>query len=287
MTTIRVSNISAETSESELTNFFSFCGKIVSSSYDRTSHTASITFERPSATRTAVLLNGTPLNNSPLHVTSEAPSEDHPEPSTPTGTDVRQEDKPKSAVLAEYLASGYAIGDQALQKAIELDNKHQLSSTFSAYLTNALQTLDARTGASNRAKQADQTLHLSDTAHGLAQYFEKALETPTGQRVRAFYERGAQQVMDIHNEAKRLAGLRKDFGASADGKPFDGSDKTTCACGGKAPGCECPQGRCSCAGCPRAVPKKEAEGEAGAAGQLGHAFQDVKGTVQDVRAEGV
>lgn len=279
MTTIRVSNISGETSESELTNFFSFCGKIVSSSYDSTSHTATITFERPSATRTAALLDGTPLKNSPLHVTSEAPSEDHPEPSAPAGTDVRQEDKPKSAVLAEYLASGYTIGDKTLQKAIELDKKHKLSSTFSEYLTSVLQTLDARTGASGRAKQADQTLHISDTAHGLAQYFEKALETPTGQRVRAFYERGAQQVMDIHNEAKRLAEL-KGFGASAAG------DKTTCACGGKVAECECPQGRCSCVGCDRAG-LGEAGENAGAAGQLEHASQDVKSTVQDVKAEGV
>lgn len=28
----------------------------------------------------------------------------------------RQEDKPRSAILAEYLSAGYAVGDTALQK---------------------------------------------------------------------------------------------------------------------------------------------------------------------------
>lgn len=39
-------------------------------------------------------------------------------------------------------------------------------------------------------------------------YFEKALDTPTGRRVRDFYIQSEKQVQDIHNEARRLADLK-------------------------------------------------------------------------------
>ncbi|KAF8541160.1 hypothetical protein BDD12DRAFT_776403 [Trichophaea hybrida] len=273
MTTVNVSNISPETTEDELSNFFSFCGKITSLSYTRDAKSASITFERDSAARTALLLDGTPLNETALSVSSVSPPSE-PLPAAPAPSpDLRQEDKPISAVFAEYLASGYKIGDAALQKAIELDHKHHLASKFATYLNNILSTLDSKTGASERAKEADQTFHLTEKAHELARYFEKALESPVGQKVRAFYQSGEKQVMDIHNEAKRLAGLKKEFGGSADGKPFVAPDKSQCGC---------QPGQCTCAGCEKAG-AKEAEEKAGAAGQVEHAFQDVKGLSRMLR----
>ena len=42
----------------------------------------------------------------------------------------------------------------------------------------------------------------------MASYFEQALGTPTGQRVRNFYASGNKQVMDVHNEARRLADMK-------------------------------------------------------------------------------
>ncbi|KAF8246132.1 hypothetical protein K440DRAFT_632604 [Wilcoxina mikolae CBS 423.85] len=282
MSTVDVSNISPEATEGELTNFFSFCGKITSLSYNVDANSATITFERDSAARTALLLHGTPLHETSISVSSASPpSEPSPTTPDPSSSDLRQEDKPISAIFAEYLASGYKIGDSALQKAIELDQKHQLTSRFATYLNNILSTLDSKTGASERAKAADQTFHLSEKAQGLARYFEKALESPAGQKVRAFYQSGEKQVLDIHNEAKRLAGLKKEFGDSADGKPLVAPDETTCACGGDQSLCGCQQGKCACVGCGKAGAKQEAEGKAGAAGQFEHAFQDVKGTVKD------
>lgn len=35
--------------------------------------------------------------------------------------DIDQEDKPKAAIAAEYLAHGYVLGDHIIQKAIEVD----------------------------------------------------------------------------------------------------------------------------------------------------------------------
>lgn len=52
-------------------------------------------------------------------------------------------DSPSSTrILAEVLASGYKLGDQVLQKGIEIDNQHGFSTKF----TRALQDFDKKTG---------------------------------------------------------------------------------------------------------------------------------------------
>lgn len=122
--------------------------------------------------------------------------------------DIEQEDKPRSRIIAEYLAHGYTISDQAIQKAIALDQKHGFSSKFTA----ALSTFDDKTKATDRAKGLDDKYKITDQAQsywgGLTTYFEKALGTPTGQKVRDFYVQTDKQVRDIHNEARRLADLK-------------------------------------------------------------------------------
>lgn len=122
--------------------------------------------------------------------------------------DIEQEDKPRSRIVAEYLAHGYVISDQAIQKAISLDQKHGFSNRFTA----ALSTFDNTTKATDRAKEIDEKYKITDQAQnhwrGLTSYFEKALDTPTGQKVRDFYLQTDKQVRDIHNEARRLADLK-------------------------------------------------------------------------------
>ena len=174
------------------------------------------------------------------------------------GNDIEQEDKPRSRILAEYIAHGYAVGDQAIQRAIELDGKHGFSSRF----TTALQNWDGKLKASDRAKSVDASYGVTDKANagwrGLQSYFEKALETSTGQRVRAFYTQTEKQVLDIHNEARRLADLRKEeqHGGASGGSgqsnkvsQVPGTDKTTCTCGGDQGDCPCREGKCACQGC--------------------------------------
>ena len=50
---------------------------------------------------------------------------------------------------------------------------------------------------------------------GLMRYFENALDTPTGKRVRTFYDDRRKEALDIHTEARRLADERK--GATSPG----------------------------------------------------------------------
>ena len=164
--------------------------------------------------------------------------------------------------MAEYLAHGYAISDKAIQNAIALDNKHGVSNRF----TNALSSFDNKYKATDKARGIDQSYGISTRAdqswRGINSYFEKALNTPTGQRLAAFYTQGEKQVRDIHTEARRLADLKSgkggDAGAAAGGslaeneksmQQVPGTEKTTCTCGGDTGVCPCEEGKCACSGC--------------------------------------
>jgi hypothetical protein len=126
--TIHVSGLAPETSETKLHDFFSFCGKLQSVKKHGTE--ADITFEKQSAMRTALMLNGGTLDGAHLEVTSSSPAAADSSVlpaaasgSSPVGTEFDQEDKPKAAIAAEYLAHGYTIGDHIIQKAIDVDRE--------------------------------------------------------------------------------------------------------------------------------------------------------------------
>lgn len=130
--------------------------------------------------------------------------------------EIAQEDKPRSRIVAEYLAHGYVVSDGAIQKAISLDQKHGFSSKF----TSALSNFDQKFNATGRAKGLDENYQISNKAatgwRGINHYFEKALEHPHGQKLRDFYVQTDKQVRDIHNEARRLADLK--LGKNAEGE---------------------------------------------------------------------
>lgn len=213
---VHVKNISKETSQKEIKDFFSFCGKItqleVTPSDD--SQSATVTFEKETAAKTALLLDNTQLGSTHVSVSSATGSEDFGSSAPEEESDeITQEQKPRARIIAEYLAHGYAITDQTTQRAIDLDNKHGFSTKF----LETLQKLDQKTQASGRAKSIDQKYDITNKASqtvstvwsGLNSYYEKAAGTPTGQKIVDFYSKSSKQVQDIHKEALRLAELKK------------------------------------------------------------------------------
>ncbi|RYP19682.1 hypothetical protein DL765_003197 [Monosporascus sp. GIB2] len=223
--TVHVKGISAQTDNKEIKDFFSFCGKItdiqVTTSGENTKE-ASVTFEKPTAAKTAQLLNNTQLGGAQITVTptdgSGNDDEHHPTGGNGEGDadEIAQEEKPRSRILAEYLAHGYVVGDAALQQAIELDAKHGVTERFRKTLTN----LDQKYHATDRARATDQSYGVSARVGslfgGLGSYFEKATNTPTGKKLVQFYANSQRQVQDIHAEARRLAELKKgEHGGSA------------------------------------------------------------------------
>ncbi|KAK5130991.1 hypothetical protein LTR08_001403 [Meristemomyces frigidus] len=278
--TVHVKGISSQTSEKEVRDFFSFCGKIQTlsvtpeSSDTSSSQSATVTFEKETAAKTALLLDNTQLGPAQVHVSSAA-SLDQMSGGKSAGSadeshssdELAQEDKPRSRIVAEYLAQGYVLSDNVVQRALQMDQQHGVSNRF----VSTLHQFDQKLKATEKAQTIDQKYGLSARAGagwgGLTSYFEKAQNTPTGQRLRSFYEQGQKQVLDVHNEAKHLAALKsgknpEDLG-KADQKPtaeqadmekvlIDGKEKTKCNCAGTENKCPCPPGQCACSGCAKA-----------------------------------
>ncbi|CAJ2505749.1 Uu.00g131430.m01.CDS01 [Anthostomella pinea] len=221
--TVYVKNISAKTEDKEIKDFFSFCGKITDIKVtpgESDTKDATVTFEKETAAKTAQLLNNTQLGTQQISVSPADGKTDDGAPHTSNderdSDEITQEEKPRSRILAEYLAHGYVVGDATLQRAIELDTKHGVTNRFMTTLNN----LDQKYHATDRAKATDQSYGISNRANslfgGLSSYFEKATSSPTGQKLVNFYTVGQRQVQDIHAEARRLADLKKDeHGGSA------------------------------------------------------------------------
>jgi len=151
------------------------------------------------------------------------------------------------------------ISDNAIQRAIALDNKHGVSNRF----TNALTSFDAKYKATDKARGLDQSYGVTDKVYAgwntLNSYYEKAMGTPTGQKLVSFYTQSDKQVRDIHAEARRLADLKSGKGSGGSKaenektmETVPGTDKTTCQCGGNTGDCPCAEGKCACSGCSKA-----------------------------------
>lgn len=224
-----------------------------------------MTFDKSTAGKTATLLDQTQLGANTVTVKadpSSASDKDTPIGESPaTGSniasssvehdnDVDQEDKPRSRIIAEYLAHGYVISDKAIEHALALDQQHGISTRF----TKALQDFDSKYNATERVQQVDKKLGVTENANKawatMYSYFDKASDTPSGRKLHNFYQQGSKQVLDVHNEARRLATLKT---GRYEPEPVSGTDgkKTHCGCGGETSVCGCAPGKCSCASCPR------------------------------------
>ncbi|KAJ4305206.1 inositol hexakisphosphate and diphosphoinositol-pentakisphosphate kinase [Kalmusia sp. IMI 367209] len=206
MSTVHVENISTKTTEDEIKSFFSFCGKISNISVtptDESTQSASVTFEKAAAAKTALLLDNTQLGPNSVHVT--------------TSKSIDELAGDKAASAEEAKDGDHHIEQEerslAIEQALALDKQHGISTRF----TNALQNFDTKFQATQKAQAVDTKLGVSDKVaagwRGLTSYFDKAAGTPTGQKLRQFYETGNKTVIDVHNEARHLADLKKQGGA--------------------------------------------------------------------------
>jgi RNA recognition motif-containing protein len=132
--TVEISNISNQTSEEELRNFFGFCGKISHLSVedaDVSTRSATIAFDSDTAVKTACLIDNTQLGGNFIHVkpvvTPEAvaqnisanrsDADNTAYGDSPNGYQFSQSEKPRTRILAEYLAYGYHISTRSSKRA--------------------------------------------------------------------------------------------------------------------------------------------------------------------------
>ncbi|PFH53868.1 hypothetical protein AMATHDRAFT_72900 [Amanita thiersii Skay4041] len=219
--TVNVSGIDPSITHERLHDFFTFCGKI--SSIDRREKDAIIHFEKLSAAKTAIMLNGGTLDGSTLTVTSDNLPQEESENDVKGDQPIDQSDKPRAGIAAEYLAKGYQLSDNILQRMIEFDQKQGISTRFVNYIHNLDSSLGARAlgpdqtisskvqatmeSATQQAKAVDEQKGFSKIAHD---YYARAISSSFGQRVKAFYTSTSKQVHDIHEEARRIADQQKE-----------------------------------------------------------------------------
>lgn len=101
-----------------------------------------------------MLLDNTQLGKTQVSVSSATGGDDfgHSTNDSEESDEIIQEQKPRSRIIAEYLAHGYIITDQTAEKAIDLDKKHGISNRF----LETLQKLDQKVQATSKAKVVDE-----------------------------------------------------------------------------------------------------------------------------------
>lgn len=231
MSSIQASGIPVSVTDAKITEFFTFCGKIEgvkTLSSDEKTKSISVEFANPHAVSTALLLNGAELAGAHITVTGTAPegettsksalAEDHE-------GDISQEDKPKSTIFAEYLAAGYKMSDQLVNKAIEFDKEKGISTRFNDFLSNLDKKYNIHQNTESLQKGADTNMKkLHDQANTNLNWDKKMEEGKRtwesyvdmfkkdkyGSQIHDFYKKTASDVKDVHEEALRLAGLNKD-----------------------------------------------------------------------------
>jgi len=156
-----VKNISPISTEKEISTFFCYCGKIASLSFNRSwtgnpdnipsecPYEAIIKFERPEAVDTALLLNAAFISGRAILVSryedmEELSLHEHPisdEPVVNTSVIVEEDstnrqrttsldEKSSSRIIANLLANGYVLAEDAKLKAKEFDEKRGLSASI-------------------------------------------------------------------------------------------------------------------------------------------------------------
>merc|ERR1712093_742062 len=218
MSAVYIANLSPTTSKESLDKFMAFCGSIQSIEMQE-GNKAIVTFEKPSAASTALMLNGGTLDGSPIQVSSELVDEDTPSivGEEHYHDDIPQEAKPRTAIVAEYIASGYILSEGIINKAVAFDQKNGISRTFLDFFRKL--TEQART----KAGELDQQVHLTEKAKNAWQvgksYYSKVLTSEFGQQAQSFYTQTSNNIKSVHEEASRIAADKKNAAAAASDVP--------------------------------------------------------------------
>ncbi|KAI7882597.1 hypothetical protein K492DRAFT_206052 [Lichtheimia hyalospora FSU 10163] len=227
-----VKNISLQSSEKTVKEFFLFCGKIkefeLTKDDDGEHQVALINFERESAAKTATLLSNALIDE--CHITAtpyfdkHASTESETAPADNGNAADQQETKPKSRVAAEILANGYVLQDQIVAKGLEYDNKYGLSSRLQGYLgflqTNVKQ-FDEKYRIWDKAVEIDQKYKIQEKVQNAAQ---SALQSAPGQKAKGLAEQTYAQIAAVHYEATKI---KEEKGG--DKQPTEGEKKEASA----------------------------------------------------------
>ncbi|KNE73115.1 hypothetical protein AMAG_17264 [Allomyces macrogynus ATCC 38327] len=220
---VLVSNISNNATEKAVKDFFSFCGRIVQFEMKANAagdgQEAFILFERESAANTARLLSNAVIVDRSVQVTSYFVPPEERDPLEAVQADERAaadgslaaDHKPYTRVIAELLAEGYQLSENVVKRGLEVDDKYAVTKTLSAYFFTAkarAEELDEQYKVVEKLKEIDSKWHISENAHAiLAKGFlfgEKALATPTGQKVKEAVDAAREKAREVADETRAI-----------------------------------------------------------------------------------
>ena len=122
-----------------------------------------------------------------------------------------QEAKPKSRIAAEILANGYVLQDQIVAKGLEYDNKYNVSSRLTGFLStiqNSVKQFDEKYRIWDKAVGIDQKYQISEKVQTATQTAQEkaqaALQTTTGQKVHELANQTLAEIAAVHYEAKKI-----------------------------------------------------------------------------------
>jgi len=155
-TAVYVTNLAPEVTSKTLADFFGFCGAIKTlvlradeSKTDGTQE-AAIAFETASAASTALILTNAIIVDRAIVIvpyTAGLGLLEEKKGEVVDGADIEQKDfsvpdeeRSKTSVVASLMASGYKLGNDVKQRAIEIDQRLKIRETF----TNAVHTVQQK-----------------------------------------------------------------------------------------------------------------------------------------------
>jgi len=214
-TLVVVKDISPASSEKTVKDFFLFCGKIKEFELQKDEstgkQTALVLFDREPAAKTATLLTNALIDDS--HITVEPYFKDAISVSGEELHAGSQEDKPKTEIIAEYLAAGYRLQDHVVANCIEYDQKYNVSETVKNYLLRLqeiVKQLDEKYKVTEtittKATEIDVKYSVQDKVKTTV---EQVQQHPVTQRVTGLAAETYTQVLAVHEEAKRIAAEKK------------------------------------------------------------------------------
>ncbi|KAI7874278.1 uncharacterized protein EV154DRAFT_527386 [Mucor mucedo] len=217
-TYVIVKNISAQSSEKTVREFFLFCGKITEfelvADDDEEHQVALIHFERESAAKTATLLSNALIDE--CHIVAApyfetATVNEEKEVAENEANTTTQESKAKSRIVAEILANGYILQDQVVAKGLEYDSKYSFSTRLTGYfttLTSNVKSIDEKYRIWDKAVEIDHKYKIQEKVQNAAATAQTtataALQSPTGQKVERIASQTFAQIAAVHFEAKKI-----------------------------------------------------------------------------------
>jgi hypothetical protein len=217
-----VKDISPASSEKTVKDFFLFCGKIKDFELQKDENsgkqTALVWFEREPAAKTATLLTNALIDDS--HITVEPYFKD----AIPVGeeaTDDGQESKPKSRIIAEYLAAGYQLQDHVIAKGLEYDQKYNLSDKVKTYLAQLQETVKQLDNKYKVTETVTTKATEIDTKYQVQDKVKQVQQHPVAQRVQGIAAHTYEQILAVHEQAKIIAAEKKAASLAASSAPTE------------------------------------------------------------------